>query len=202
MTIKAIILDLGGVLLRTADFTPREHLADRMHMKRNELEKFIFAGESGIRAQKGEITVEQHWEDLRQELNYTPEAFKKLVDEFFACDELDESLIQHVRELHKTYKTALLSNAWKNLRQVMNDEWHIEDAFDIMIISSEVGLLKPDPRIFQMTLDRLGVEASQAVFVDDMERNVDAAKMLGMHAIQFQNSEQMRYDLEQLLNSR
>jgi epoxide hydrolase-like predicted phosphatase len=200
MTIKAIIFDLGGVLLRTADFTPREQLAARLGMNRYELEEFIFGGESGERAQRGEITVQEHWANLSHQINCSPTEFKALLDEFFAEDELDYALIDYVRKLRQTYKTALLSNAWDDLRQVIAEKWHFEDAFDTMIISAEVCLAKPDPRIFQLALARLGVEASQSIFVDDMKRNIEGAKAAGLHAIQFQTFLQMRLDLEQLLN--
>lgn len=200
MAIKAIIFDLGGVLLRTADYAPREKLAARMGMNRHELEEFIFGGESGDRAQRGEISIQEHWENLRRQINCSPAEFGALLDEFFAEDELDSPLIDYVRILHQSYKTALLSNAWDDLRQVIAEKWHFEDAFDTIIISAEVGLAKPDPRIFQLALTRLGVEAGQAIFVDDMQRNVVGAKSVGLQAIQFQTSQQMQLDLEQLLN--
>jgi glucose-1-phosphatase len=200
MIIKAIIFDLGGVLLRTADFTARERLATRLGMSEYELEEFIFGRESGDRAQRGEITVQEHWEHLRHQINCSPAEFKALLDEFFSLDEMDNALVDYVRTLHKTYKTALLSNAWDDLRQVIAEKWHFEDAFDSMIISAEVRLAKPDPRIFRLALERLGVEAHQTIFVDDFQRNVGGAKVVGMHAIRFQTSRQMRLDLEQLLN--
>jgi epoxide hydrolase-like predicted phosphatase len=200
VTFKAIIFDLGGVLLRTTDFKPREQLAACLHMSWYQLEEFIFGGESGDRAQRGEISVQQHWENLRQQINYSPQEFQSLLDTFFAHDEIDESLIYYVHELHKTYKTALLSNAWNDLRQVIREKWQFEDAFDAMIISAEVGLVKPDPRIFQLAVDRLGVQANRTVFVDDQQRNVRGAKAVGLKAIQFQTAQQMRFDLEQLLN--
>jgi epoxide hydrolase-like predicted phosphatase len=200
MTIRAIIFDLGGVLLRTSDFEPRAHLAAGLNMNRHELEQFIFGGESGDQATRGEISVQQHWENLRQQINYSTEEFEALVKDFFAYDEIDESLIDYVRELHKIYKTALLSNAWDDLRQIITENWHFDDAFDIMIISAEVRVAKPDPRIFQLVLDRLGVIADQAIFVDDMNRNVEGAKLAGMHAIQFKTPQQLRSDLELILN--
>lgn len=200
MTIKAIIFDLGGVLLRTADFSPRDSLAIRLGMSRHELEDFIFGGESGERAQRGEITVQEHWENLQLQINCSPQDFKALLDEFFAKDELDQELIGYVRTLHKTYKTALLSNAWDDLRQVIAEKWNFEDAFDTMIISAEVNLAKPDPRIFLLALERLSVDADQAIFVDDFQTNVDGAMAVGLHGIHFHTAQQMRSDLDQLLN--
>jgi len=200
VTIRAIIFDLGGVLLRTADFTPRERLAKRLGMDRHALEELIFGGESGDRAQKGEISVQQHWENLAVQLGYSIQEINSLVDEFFANDVLDLELLDYIRVLHHHYKTALLSNAWDDLRQVITKRWHIEDAFDEMIISAEAGMVKPDRRIFQVAGERLGVEADQAVFVDDMQRNVTGARQVGIVAIWFQTPQQMQFELEQLLN--
>ncbi len=201
MTIKAIIFDLGGVLLRTADFAPRERLASRLGMSRHALENFIFGGESGDKAQKGEISVQTHWENLRSQLNYSPQEFKNLVDEFFANDVLDTSLLDYVGKLHKSYKTGLLSNAFGDLRQIISERWHFEDAFNDMVISAEVGLVKPDARIFQLALERLGVEARQSIFVDDMLRNIQGGEKVGLKAIRFQNPQQMLFEVEQLLNN-
>jgi len=199
MTIKAIIFDLGGVLVRTADFSPREQLAARLGMSRAELEDFIFGGESGEKAQRGEITAVEHWENLYHTLNYPAEEFRIIVDEFFRQDQLDGELVDYVRKLHQTYKTALLSNAWDDQREVIAEKWHIEDAFDVIISSSKVGMVKPDRRIFELTLERLGSEACQTIFVDDMTSNVEGASAIGMHAIQFRTPVQVRWDIEQLL---
>jgi epoxide hydrolase-like predicted phosphatase len=202
MVIKAIIFDLGGVLLRTADFTPREKLAERLNMNRHELEEFIFGGDSGDKAQRGMISAQQHWVNLRDKLGYTQQEFKLVLDEFFSLDELDEDLVDYVRGLHKTYKTALLSNAWDDSRQLISEKWHIEDAFDTLIISAEVGTAKPDQSIFMLALDRLAVKANEAIFVDDFQRNVEAAIAVGLHGIRFQTAQQVQDDVELLLNGR
>ena len=200
MTISAIIFDLGGVLLRTADFAPREKLASRLGMSRGELEQIIFAGESGDKAQRGEITSQQHWSNLATQFHYSDVKIYQLVEEFFATDEIDTNLLGFIRHLHKTYKTGLLSNAFDDLRQIITERWHFGDAFDDMVISAEVGLVKPDPHIYHLAVEQLGVKAEQAVFVDDMQHNIDGAKRVGMLGIHFRNPQQMRHELEQLLN--
>ena len=73
MPIKAVIWDLGGVILRTEETAPRQQLADRLGMARYDLEELVFHSPSGMQAQRGEISVEQHWEKLRQELNLSQE---------------------------------------------------------------------------------------------------------------------------------
>ncbi len=189
MTIKAIIFDLGGVLLRTADFSPRERLAARLGMARSELEEFIFGGESGERAQKGEITIQEHWENLRRQLNSSPQEFKAILDEFFSCDDLDLVLIDSIQKLHQSYKIALLSNAWDDLRQTLHERWNINGLFDELIISAEVKMVKPDPRIFHLALERLKVLPSEAVFIDDITENVEAARKVGLHAIHYHDTQ-------------
>jgi epoxide hydrolase-like predicted phosphatase len=201
MQIKAIIFDLGGVLLRTADFSPRERLAAQLGMSRSALEQLIFGGELGGWVQKGEISLEEHWNNVRKQLDCSPDEFNTLIKVFFAEDKLDDELIDYIRELHRKYKTALLSNATANLRQQIADKWHFEDTFDELVISGEVGAVKPEPRIFEIALERLGVEAQQAVFVDDMLRNIEGAKQVGLWSIQFKTSQQIRHDIDALLNT-
>lgn len=199
MTIRAVIFDLGGVLLRTADFTRREKLATRLGMSRSELEEFIFGRESGSRAQRGVISVRQHWDNLKMELDFPPDKFQAVLDEFFAEDVLDLDLLDYIRQLHYSYKTGLLSNAFDDLRQVIAEKWHFEDAFDNILISAEVGLAKPDQRIFRLAVARLGVKPGEAIFVDDMQRNVDGAIAAGLSGIRFQTTRQVRQDIEVLL---
>jgi len=199
MTIKAIIFDLGGVLLRTADFSPRDRLAARLGMNRHKLEQFIFGGESGDQAQRGEITVREHWEVLRKRINYSPEEFQALLDQFFARDELDHELVDYIRTLHKSYKTALLSNAWNDLRKTLHERWDIEGLFDEMVISAEVKMVKPDPRIYHLALTRLGVQAGEAIFIDDIAENVEAARNEGLLAIQYRDTHKTLEELSHYL---
>jgi epoxide hydrolase-like predicted phosphatase len=199
MAIRAIIFDVGGVLLRTEDDTERELLAQRLGLERAVLEKLAFGGESGLAAQRGEIDIEQHWENVRQALGLSAEGIKDFVDAFFAGDNLDRELVDKIRELRKDYKTALLSNAFSNLRHYVDQVWEIKDAFDELIISSEEGVMKPDEAIYRIALQRLGVAPHEAVFVDDFTHNVEGAREVGLHAIHFQNPDQTLIDLEQVL---
>ncbi len=200
MTIKAVIFDLGGVLLRTADYSPRDHLAARLNMSRHELEEFIFGGVSGEQAQLGEITIQEHWENLRYQLHHSPEEFKALLEQFFARDEIDAALIETIQKLHQTYMTALLSNAWDDLRKTLHERWNIDGLFDELIISAEVKMVKPDPRIFRLVLERLGIQPFEAVFIDDVSENVEAAKKEGLLTIRFRNTQQTLVELNEFLS--
>jgi epoxide hydrolase-like predicted phosphatase len=200
MVIKAVIFDFGGVLMRTVDQNPRRMLAERVGMRLPELYHLVFSSESARLATLGKMSSDAHWETVLEKLDVTEEEKASVIEQFWAGDRLDRSLVAHLRKLRKRIKTGLLSNAWDSLRAMLEAEWKIADAFDEMVISAEVGLAKPDHRIYQMTLDRLQVEASQAVFVDDFEENVDAARWIGMHAIRFMTSRQALAELKAYTN--
>jgi epoxide hydrolase-like predicted phosphatase len=200
MVIQAVIWDLGGVLLRTEEDAPRRALAERYGMTPGEIEDFVYSGESGERAQRGEISVEQHWENLQTRLGLSPAEFQAFRDQFWAGDRLDTDLVAYIRRLRREFKTGLLSNAFSNLRQMVTETWKFADAFDVMVISAEVRMVKPDPRIYHLALDRLGVAPEAAVFIDDYSRNVEAARKQKLNAIHFKDPRQARRELEDLLN--
>jgi putative hydrolase of the HAD superfamily len=114
---------------------------------------------------------------------------------------LDQELVAYIRSLHGRFKTALLSNATLRLVSTLRDDLHIEDCFDAIVISAQVGLMKPDPAIYRLTLDRLGVTPQQAVFIDDMLENVVAAMALGLRTIRFTSRDALLKELQPLLQA-
>jgi epoxide hydrolase-like predicted phosphatase len=199
MAITAVIWDLGGVLLRTEDLSSRQALADRMGKPRLDLEYLVFSGDSGNRAQLGEISVNEHWENIRRNLDLDTAGISEFQRQFWEGDQLDVELVNTIRSLRGRYKTALLSNAFSDLRQVVTSRLNLSDVFDEMIISAELHLMKPDPRIYQVALHRLGVTGEETVFIDDILRNVEGARSQGMRAIHFRQRSQALAELERML---
>jgi glucose-1-phosphatase len=199
MAISAVIWDLGGVLLRTEDLSSRQALADRMGKSRTELENLVFDGDSGDRAQLGEISADEHWDNIRRILGLDAAGISEFRRQFWQGDQLDVELVDTIRSLRGRYKTGLLSNAFSDLRQVVTSILQISDAFDEMVISAEIHLMKPDARIYQHALQRLGVAAQETVFIDDMLRNVEGARSQGMNAIHFRQRSQALAELKRLL---
>lgn len=202
MQLRAVIFDFGGVIVRTDDRTPRERLAARLGIAYDQLSSLVFDSESALQATLGKITTQEHWEALRNELGLSQDDHANLPLDFWGGDVLDQELVDYIRALRPDYKTSLISNAWDDLRQVLEYTWKISDVFDEIIISAEVGVAKPDPRIYQIALERLAVAPQQAVFVDDFPANIAGARAVGMHAIHFKNSLQARKELDRLLNSK
>ncbi|MEW5872178.1 MAG: HAD family phosphatase [Chloroflexota bacterium] len=202
MGIRAVIWDMGGVLVRTEDQTPRQQLAERLGVSLDELYHLVFGSERALQTSLGKKTTRQHWSEVGQALGLSsPEEISGIERDFFAGDRIDMELVDYIRGLRPRYKTGLLSNAYDDLRHMLERVWGIADAFDDLVISAEVGVVKPDPAIYRLALERLGVRPGEAVFVDDFARNVAAAQAEKMHAIHFQNPAQARQELEQLLQA-
>lgn len=199
MPIKAVIWDIGGVLVRTEDPTPRDELATALGVSTDTLNHLFFSGPEGTRAQLGQITIEKLLIHIRQELNLDQTKFPNLIDLFFSGDSLDKSLIRYIRQLKPSHKTGIISNAWSQLDDLLR-EWGIEDAFDVVIGSGDVGIMKPDPRIYQMALEGLDIQPQQAVFIDDFIENIRGAQALGIHTIHFRNRIQAIDELQHLLD--
>jgi len=93
--------------------------------------------------------------------------------------------IDLIRRLRPTYKTGVLSNADNTLTYRLRETHGIYDLFDEVIVSADVGMAKPDPRIFALAARRIGLPAAQCVFIDDLESNVAAAREAGMAGVHF-----------------
>ena len=197
--IQAVFWDLGGVIIRTEDRTRRAAWEARLGLPPRELDQIVFAGDMGRKAAVGQAGEEDVWAWVAERLGLDPEQRENLRKDFWRGEDLDLELVGYIRGLRANYRTGLISNAWPEIRREIENEWRIADAFDDLIISAEVGLAKPDPRIYQLALKALGVEASQAIFVDDFIENLEAASALGMHTVRFRNRTQAQQQVESLL---
>jgi glucose-1-phosphatase len=200
MTIRAVFFDLGGVIVRTEYQVPRQHLAERFGMDYEDIDKIVFGGANGsaARASLGEITEEEHWRNVMKILKLPVSDYQRVRDEFFAGDVIDHEILNFLRAIKPKYKTGLISNAWSGLRNYIVRE-RFDDAFHHMIISAEVGVAKPDPKIFHIALDQLEVSPNEAVFVDDFIENIKACEKVGIQGIHFKDAESALQRLKQML---
>jgi putative hydrolase of the HAD superfamily len=200
MIIKNIFIDFGGVLVRTEDRLPRNRAAEKLGMTPHEPEKIIFESESSLRASQGEIPEEAHWQSVAETLRLNRDKADEITTEFFSGDRVDETLLAFLREQRQDHKVALISNAWSGLRAFITRKGFV-DVFDHMIISAEVGIMKPDPRIYQLALEELEAKANESVFIDDVLINVAGARSIGMQGIQFSQPHEALLEIKNLLNN-
>jgi putative hydrolase of the HAD superfamily len=200
MTIRNIFIDFGGVLVRTEDKGPRTRQAEALGMTCRELEKIVFEGETSRQASTGEIPEEAHWQAVAQALRMPRAEADKVTAAFFAGDRADTVLLDTLRSLRPERQICLISNAWSGLRAFIMEQG-FADVFDFMVISAEVGLMKPDPRIYRLALEELAARPEESVFIDDVQANVDGARSVGMAGIHFQDPAAALDELKLLLSN-
>ncbi len=181
--IKAVIFDVGGVLVRTFDHSGRHAWESRLGLATGELEAIVLNSAMGHRAQRGEISDAELWRWVQSRFNLGDElpAFRH---DFWKGDAVDEQLARLIRGLRKRYQTAIISNANDTLMDTLA-QYDLLDEFDLVVGSAYEGIMKPDPAIFRRALEKLGRFPEETVFIDDAPKNIDAARSLGMAAVLF-----------------
>ncbi|MBL0348175.1 HAD family phosphatase [Candidatus Villigracilis affinis] len=198
MPVRAVFFDFGGVIMRTEYQSPRQHLAERFGMDYDDIDKVVFASESARRASVGAIPEHAHWAEVLKRLKHPISEMKSFQDEFFGGDVIDRDLVEYIRSLRGKVHTGLISNAWSGLREFIARE-KVIDVFDTVTISAEVGAIKPEAKIYQVALEQARVKAEEAVFVDDVNINLEGCEDLGMTGILFKNPQDSIAELKRLL---
>jgi HAD superfamily hydrolase (TIGR01509 family) len=189
---------MGGVLLRSESEEGRRKWEKRLGLAKRELAHVVFENPVAGLATVGRASTDEVWAEVRRQLALDPASLAELREDFFAGDAFDVDLLAYIRALRPRYKTGLISNAWPEARSVTRLCLNAT-TFDHIVFSGEEGVAKPGAEIYLRALARLGVRPQEAVFVDDVLINVEAARAVGMAGIQFLNPAQVRAELEVLL---
>jgi HAD superfamily hydrolase (TIGR01509 family) len=201
LIIRVVIFDLGGVLLRTDNVQPRSGLAQRLGKTWAELDEIIFCNPVAQQAERGQASAAAVWVEAARLLHLPETEIPVLREQFFAGDQVDFGLIHLIERLRSRYTTALLSNSWyPDLERHLRDDLGIQDTFDVVISSAKVGRVKPNPDSFTLALEMVNAKPEETIFVDDNVHNIRAAAELGIHAIHFTGSQQLRRDLQKWID--
>lgn len=193
--IRVLIFDVGGVLIRTEDRSKRAALERWLGLSPGQADEIVFNSGMGQAAQRGEVTSAALWAWVGQELSLDAEGLFHFRQEFWGGDRVNTELVALIRSLHSRYQTAIISNYMDDLRRSLAEEYPIIDAFDLVVISAEEKVMKPDPLIFQRTMERLGRQPEECIFVDDFAHNVEGARAVGMRAIHYTPSTDIEQEL-------
>jgi putative hydrolase of the HAD superfamily len=121
-------------------------------------------------------------------------------ESYFANLEPNQRLIDYMRELRaRGYKLAICTNNVREWERLWRAMLPVDEIFDVVVDSAFVGARKPEPRIYELTLERLGVGAGTALMIDDIEINCEAARELGLRAVWFRDTEQAIEETEAAL---
>lgn len=198
MKIKTIFFDFGGVIQRTEYQAPRQLLAQRFNLEYDDIDNIVFNSPTAKQATVGEVPVEKHWEAVAKRLKVSKEDIAAVEREFFAGDVIDHEIVEYLRSLRPRYRTGLISNAWSDMREYLVRQ-KLDDAFDTLTISAEVGVAKPEAKIYLLALEQAQVKAEAAIFVDDVPANIEACEALGMKGILFRDPLKAMNELKKLL---
>jgi len=188
MAIKAVVFDIGGVLEQVEDDTWPQVWIGRWARRMNLVVGDVMAelaNEPAGNATTGEQSEEQVRERYARVLGLDDLLAQQMMAEMWDhyCGELDHKMREFAAALRPAYATAILSNSADGARREEQRRFGFEELVDVIVYSHEVGMAKPDPAIFTLTENRLGVQAHEIVFIDDHGAHVEAARACGWHAV-------------------
>ncbi|HEX8973982.1 MAG TPA: HAD family phosphatase [Patescibacteria group bacterium] len=193
--IKAIIFDYGGVFTRETRLLPMyEHCAKKYGKEISErlMEK---ANEAWNHEQVVKSPVGSYWNILSDHFGVSAEEVLEESGNFYG---FEKDVLELAKSLKKKYKVGMITN---NIMHWFDDNIKnrgLDEVFDDIVTSYDVGIAKPDRRIYELALENLGVLADECVFIDDSERNIIGAQNVGMRTVLFKNLGQLEDELKEL----
>ncbi len=189
--IKAVIFDCFGVLTTDGWLAFRERYFSNSP---DLLEKGIV---SNKRVDAGLITYGDFIHEIAQLANVSDQKAVTIIEN----NSPNDALFDFIRdELKSTYKIGMLSNAGANWLDRLFEPWQAQ-LFDEVVMSYEVGVVKPDPLMYQTLINRLGLLPEECLYIDDQIRYVEGATKLGMIGIHFNDTTSTIANIEELLHA-
>jgi putative hydrolase of the HAD superfamily len=197
--VRGLLVDFGGVLT-TNVFQSFREFSEREGLEPDAVKQLFRERGEGLdllrQLVRGELTKEEFSPRFGALLGV--EDTTDLPERLFAGVGTDEPMVEAVKGAKRAgVKTGLISNSWGDRGQY--DQHSLQEMFDAVVISGEVGLNKPDPEIYRMGAERIGHAPADCVFVDDLQENCEGAEAVGMTAILHRGADTTLPELERLL---
>jgi putative hydrolase of the HAD superfamily len=197
LALRAVIFDYGMVL--TGEPDPEAHAAMMRitGLPAEKLDPLYWADRHAF--DEGKLTGDAYWRDVLHQAGLTlgPSAMAELMDwDARMWMTLNPAMLSWQGALKaRGILTAVLSNIGDTVQQAMERELGWLGRFDVLVWSYQLRMAKPDPPIYRYTLEKLGTQPEETLFIDDRQVNVEAAAALGMKALVFTTAGQLRADL-------
>jgi putative hydrolase of the HAD superfamily len=192
--IRAVVFDIGGVLEIVPPTGWIERWEADLGLAAGELQtRTADLWEAGSEAEVRAGVAER----LRLDQASTDALFEDIWAEYLGT--LNEPMADYVRSLRPTYRTAIVTNSFVGARERERERYTMEDLVDVIVYSHEVGISKPDPRIYLLACESLGVRPEESIYVDDLEEMVEAAEHVGMLGVVFRGTAQAIEEIDSLL---
>ncbi len=200
MAIKAVIFDIGGVLLHNSGSKKAQTWEVQAGLQEGEVFKFISRSGLANAATRGQISRQELWNKVGEHFKIDPTQIRTVETDLITTETLNNELAEFLQSVRPQYKTALLSNAWPDTREVLNQKYALDKLVDMQFFSYEEGTMKPETKFYQLALMRLHVQGYETVFLDDKLVNVDGASLLGIQSIHYRDNEQAIAGIKRILH--
>ena len=197
--IKTFIFDLGKVIVPYDHDRGLQLLEEHCGIGKDDLRRRIYASEELNLYQTGKISSQEFYADLKRILGLKMdfEEFARVWNHTFTLTPiLEESFIE---DLSENFRLLILSDTNPLHFEFIREHFPVLRHFDDFILSYEVGFQKPSAEIFRIAVERAGCSAEECLFTDDIGRNCEAAKKIGINAVQFISPEKFLEDISQLI---
>jgi epoxide hydrolase-like predicted phosphatase len=199
--IRAVVFDIGGVLEFTPDLGVHRLWETRLGLPAGEIDERM--ADVWMGGSLGTITLADVHQAIRDRVGLDEQQLAAYMADAWReyLGSANTELIDYARRLRPRYRTGILSNSFVGAREREQAAYGFEDLVDEIVYSHEVGMSKPDPRIYALVCERLGAHPSEMIFLDDVQRCVAGANEAGIHAIQYRNNAQAIEEIEARLTS-
>lgn len=196
--IKVLLFDFGRVISAQKPIDLFNRYESELHLAPATINTIMFDSPLWQMALVGDIDMSAYWQAIGPSLNlHSPEAVQSFQKRYYSDEKINRDVLEILKLLVQCYRLAIVSNHPPGLKQWLQD-WQIDRLFEVVVCSGDEGVVKPDHAPFILALERLGITAAEAVFIDDTKEHVTAARALGLHGIHFTTAEKLRLELEKL----
>lgn len=197
---RAVVFDVGGVFTQTCSFVGRRKWETRLGLAEGALSRIVLQSNDAQLATLGYISEDERWQRLAATFHLKSAELDELTIDFWSDTKVNHDLVEFAGFLRSKCRVGLLSNSWSRARETYNGLFAMNRIIDVAVLSAEVGLAKPDSRIFYLIAERLQVAHGDIILVDDSPANINAAQALGMHGVKFVNTQQTITEIMDLLS--
>ena len=187
-----LILDFGEVLTRPQPPDVVRRMASIARLPEDEFKSRYWRHRLEY---DGGLTGEEYWHRVLDGAGGdTPEVIRALIDADFESWSDYRPQVWDIAAAFRARggRTAMLTNGVVEIVDRLRRERHLEQWFDVVVASCEVGRCKPDPEIFRICVERLGLPATSTLFVDDRMENLDGAATIGLQTFHFTGDTDVR----------
>lgn len=195
--IKVILFDLGGVLFTNGTSLLAKHIAQKHNKDHQAVYDLLNYSDIGNAYREGKITRDEFWDSVKEQLGIGDDT-NQLEATWISFYEIIEGTKYIINSLRKKYKVYFLSDSTKERIVAFDRKFEFSKMFHGGIFAHEHGVRKPNSKIYEIAIEKIGVKPEEILFIDDKQLNLPPAEKLNMQTLLFSTPEKLQDDLTKL----